>query len=150
MDKKTTMGKSDLNKKWFMAFAVALAVATVFIGLWVYEKNDNSEIEQLCQINASQALSDFRKYEDSHSEGDYWQGVSNFKAFLNTWLTIEERSSAEYLWCNSVYGFMVLQPEKVQQNMDKVLDALEIIGSDYTHPSGYLKIQELDNILKHE
>lgn len=56
----------------------------------------------------------------------------------------------ENLWCNSVYGFMVLQPEAVQENIDKQLTAMEIIGNDYTDLDGYLRIQELDNILKHE
>lgn len=145
------MGKTAVNKIWIVAFVIALAAAAVtFAGFWICEKNDNSEIEQLCQINAAQALSDFRQHESSNSLGDYWKGVANFKAFLNTWLTIEGKSSAEYLWCNSVYGFMVLQPEKVQQHMDKVLEALELIGKNYTDPSGYHRIQELDNILKHD
>lgn len=138
-----------MNKRWIAAFAVVLVAAIVFFGLWIYEKNDQSDMEDLCQYNAAQALDDFRQYKSSNSEGDYWEGVANFKAFLNTWLTIEEKSSAEYLWCNSVYGYMIFQPEVVQENIDILLTSMEIIGEDYMHPSGYLRMQELDNILKH-
>lgn len=139
-----------MNKKLTVALVFTLIAAIVFCGLWIYEKNDRSDMEKLCQYNALQALENFRQYKSSNSEGDYWEGVANFKAFLNTWLTIEGESSADYLWCNGVYGFMVLQPEKVQANIEKLLTAMEIIGEDYTHPSGYQRMNELDNLLKHE
>ena len=110
-------------------------------------------MEQLCQINASQALVDFRQYKEMGAEGDYWYGVSNYKAFMNTWLALAGHSSAEYLWCNSVYGSMVLSPETVQAHIDELLIAMEIIGVDYTDPNGYLRISEriseLNNLLKH-
>lgn len=139
-----------MNKKLIVALILVVVAAIIFCSLWIYEKNDQSDVEDLCQYNAAQALTDFRQYKNSNSEGDYWEGVANFKAFLNTWLKIEGKSSADYLWCNSVYGFMVLQPEKVQANIDKLLTAMEIIGEDYTHPSGYQRMNELDNLLKHE
>ena len=130
---------------------VALAMlAAVFCGLLLFEKNDHSEMEQLCQTNAAQALSDFRQYKETGAEGNYWYGVSNFKAFMNTWLAIKGGSSAEYLWCNSVYGYMVLSPEEVQAHIDELLTAMEIIGADYTNPNGYLRICELNNQLLHE
>lgn len=137
-------------RKRFAAAIVALAIlAVAFGGLWLFEKNDHSEMEMLCQTNASQALSDFKQYKTTGAEGDYWYGVSNYKAFMNTWLAIEGQSSAEYSWCNSVYGSMVLMPEKVQVHIDELLAAMEIIGDDYTDPNGYIKISELNNLLRH-
>lgn len=138
-----------MNRKWSIVFVVTLIAAIIFCSLWIYERNDISDLEALCQYNAAQALAGFQNFESSTSEGEYWKGVANFKAFLNTWLTVEEKGSAEYLWCNSVYGYMVLQPEAVQDNIDALLTAMDIIGKDYSHPNGYLRMQELDNILKH-
>ena len=92
----------------------------------------------------------FQTIQDSGAVGDYWYGVSNYKAFMNTWLALEGGSSAEYVWCNSVYGYMVLSPEEVQAHIDELLIAMEIIGTDYTNPNGYLRICELNNQLLHE
>lgn len=137
-------------RKRFVIVIVALVIlALAFCGLWLYEKNNRSEMELLCQSNASQALSDFRQHKELGNEGDYWYGVSNYKAFMNTWLAIEGYSSAEYSWCNSVYGSMVLSPEKVQAHIDELLTAMEIIGEDYTDPNGYIKVSELNNLLQH-
>ena len=137
-------------KKRFTAVVVVVALlAAAFCGLWIYEKNDQSEMIQLCQSNAVQALSDFKSYKETGAEADYWQGVSNFKSFMNSWLAIEGHSSAEYTWCNSVYGSMVISPEKVQANIDELLAAMELIGEDYTDPNGHLRISELNNLLHH-
>ena len=138
-----------MNKRSLVLLSLVLAAAIVFCGLWIYEKNDKSDMKDLCQYNAEQAMAEFNRYKSSNAGGDYWKGVANFKAFLNSWLTMEGKSSADYLWCNSVYGFMVLQPEAVQENIDMLLAAMERIGNDYTDPNGYLKMQELDNRLKH-
>lgn len=137
-------------KKRFTAVIAALTMlAVVFCGLWLSERNDLSEMEYLCQSNAMQALSDFKQYKETGSEGNYWYGVSNYKSFMNTWLAMEGGGSAEYSWCNSVYGYMVLSPEAVQAHIDELLTAMEIIGTDYTNPNGYLRISELNNQLRH-
>ena len=138
-----------MKKRFTAAIAVLTILAVLFCGLWLSEKNDLSEMEYLCQSNATQALTDFVRYKETGSEGNYWYGVSNYKAFMNTWLAIEGGSSAEYIWCNSVYGYMVLSPEEVQAHIDELLIAMEIIGTDYTNPNGYLRISELNNLLLH-
>ena len=138
-----------MKKRYTALVTVFALLAAVFCGLWLFEKNNLSEMEQLCQINASQALVDFRQYKETRSEGDYWYGVSNYKAFMNTWLALGGHSSAEYLWCNSVYGSMVLSPETVQTHIDELLIAMEIIGKDYADPNGYLRMSELNNLLQH-
>lgn len=138
-----------MKKRFAILTAVIALLVVIFCGLWLYERNDQSEMELLCQINAAQALSDFKQYKETGSEGDYRYGVSNYKAFMNTWLALEGGSSAEYLWCNSVYGSMVLSPENVQAHIDELLIAMEIIGTDYTNPNGYLRISELNNLLLH-
>jgi len=133
-----------------MAIVVLVITTVVFAGLWMYEKNDRSELEQLCQISAAAAWRGFSEYQETGADGHYWEGVANFRAFLNSWVAVEGETPAEYSWFNSVYGFMVLSPEKVQACMDELLTAMEIVGTDYTNPNGPLRISELNNLLIHE
>jgi hypothetical protein len=68
---------------------------------------------------------------------------------MNAWLALDNYGSAEYTWCNSVYGSMVLSPEDVKVHIDELIAAMEIIGVDFTDHNGYIKISELNNLLKH-
>ena len=97
-----------------------------------------------------EALENFRSYEKTGKESDYWAGVAEFRAFLDTWLYIEKGSNGAYLSCNSVCGFMMLHPERVQGQTDKLIAALELLAADYKNPNGDLRMMELNNILKHE
>ena len=44
---------------------------------------------------------------------------------------------------------MVLNPEKVQANMQGVIEALEILTEDYTDPNGYIRLNELGILLRY-
>ena len=134
-----------MRTKFPMLMITLAILSAAFCSLWLFEKNDHSELELLCQANAAKALSDFSQYKVTGSEGDYWYGVSNYKSFLNTWLVLEGHSSAEYTWCNSVYGSMILSPEKVQAHIEELIVAMEIIGENYINPNGYIK----NNLLLH-
>lgn len=137
-------------KKWQMVLTAALLLAAlVFCGLWIYEKNDQSEMEALCQGNAMRALQSFEDYAATGSGAEYWYGVAEFYAFMNNRKALMDDADTEYLYCNIVYGYMILQPERVQENMPALLEAMQIIGTDYTHPNGYLRMSELGNLLKH-
>jgi len=138
-----------MKKRITVIITVLTLAAAVFCGLWIQEKNDRSELVRLCQSCAVQSLQDFREYRGTGSEAHYWQGVSNFKAFMNAYLAVNEQSTPEYVWCNSVYGSMVISPAKAQSNVNELIAALEIIGADYTDPNGYIKMAELNNLLKH-
>ena len=137
-------------KKKTAVIITALALASaVFCGLWMHEKNDRSELVQLCQACAMQSLQDFREYRGNGSEASYWQGVSNFKAFMNAYLAVNGNSTPEYVWCNSVYGTMVIFPDNAQENVDTLIAALDIISADYTDPNGYIKMAELHNFFQY-
>ena len=137
-------------KKWQLILtAVLLLAALVFCGLWLYEKHDQSEMEALCQGNAARALQSFTDYAENGSGAEYWYGVAEFYAFMNNRKALMDDADTEYLYCNIVYGYMILKPERVQENMPALLEAMQIIGTDYTNPNGYLRMAELGNLLQH-
>ena len=44
---------------------------------------------------------------------------------------------------------MALNAEKVQANMQGVIEALAILAEDYTDPNGYIRLNELGNLLRY-
>ena len=130
--------------------AALLLLAVSFFFLWQRQQPQPKEMVQLCQNSAAAALEDFHQFEQSGSEADYWSGVAEFKSFLNAFSYLrEEKQQMEYLDCNQVYGVLLLNPEKAQQDLPLLLKALELLGRDYTDPNGYLRMNELKNQLIH-
>ena len=122
----------------------------IFCSLWIYEINDTSDLEELCKINATSALNEFKRFGETGSEGDYRYGVSDFKAFMNSYKYITEDSSTDYIWCNILYGYMIHEPQKVQIRTDQLIKALEYLCEDIYHPQGYHLISVLNNELRYE
>lgn len=58
-------------------------------------------------------------------------------------------ANAEYIWCNIVYGDMILHPEKVQNSIQGLIDALKYLSEDYDNPNGFNLISVYSNELTH-
>ena len=140
-----------MNRRSSAIIMTALALLAVsFFFLWQRQQPKVPEMEQLCQHSAVASLQEFQEYEKSGGEAHYWCAVAEFRSFMNAFSYLkEENQQAEYLWCNSVYGYMTLRPEKVQQELPMLLKALELLARDYTDPNGYLRMSELNNQLLH-
>lgn len=43
-------------------------------------------------------------------------GVAEFRAYMTAYLCLHEgESSTDYIWCNTLYGDMILNPEKINE-----------------------------------
>ena len=140
-----------MNKRVAAVLLTAvIMLAVIFFFLWQREQPKPSELEQLCQTSASAALDRFRQYNTSREEPLYWYGVAEFRSFMNAYLYLNDNiSNPDYLYCNAVYGQMVLHPEAVTENLDGLIDALEYLAMDYTDPNGYHLMCILQNELMH-
>ena len=140
-----------MNKRATMViFAALLLLAVSFFFLWQRQQPQPKEMVQLCQNSAAAALEDFRQYEKTGEEAYYWYGVGEFRSFMNAFSYLkEEKDHADYLYCNAVYGELVLRPEKTQKNIALLLEALELLSRDYTDPNGYLRMSMLKNQLQY-
>lgn len=137
------------NNSVTLLLAVSVSLALLFCGLWIHEKKDQSKIERLCQNSATQSFENFREYKDGKPDEYYWYGVSDFKAFMNTWIILKGSSSFDYIECNKAYANMILKTEKVKEYMDELLIAMGCIAEDYTDANGYIKLAELNNLIEH-
>ena len=68
----------------------------------------------------------------------YISGVAEFYSFFTTYRFLNDTHvDGEYIWCNTVYGCMIQSPEKVQSNMEGLIEALEYFAEDYNSPNGF-------------
>ena len=131
---------------WILLAVVAI-LAVVFFCLWQAERGDDSQISRLCQSSASEAYYAFRDYRTEGDERDYWSGVAAFRTFMQAYLMLNDGSDAEYLDCSELYAHMLLDMPSVCGHIEALIDAMAILGQDYTDPNGYLRITALKNEL---
>lgn len=95
--------------------AVLLCASFVFAGLWIGEKRDHSELEDLCVSSAYRAYDRFSRYLDSGSAYDYAYGVAELESFFNSYmsLVVLETGSTDpnCVYLNQLIGTLMDYPE---------------------------------------
>ena len=130
---------------------IAVLLMSCFL-LWRQVGIEHTKMVDLCQTSAHQSLENFKKYSAKGEDYLYTYGVAEFRSFMDAYLYLNDNvSDTEYTYCNIIYGEMVLNPERlqVQVNMQKLIEALEILAEDYTDPNGYIRLNELGNHLRY-
>ena len=136
-------------KKITWVITIIILLLIIFcISLWQYKTFKNDKLEVMCKNSVNAALEHFEKYEANKGESDYIAGVAEFRTYMTAYLCLEAESNTDYIWCNTLYGDMILNPEKVKLHIPELLDALEYLSEDYDHPNGFNLINALNNQLK--
>ncbi len=134
---------------WITGF-IALLLAGVCMILWQQKAAEHKKMEDLCQSSVQSALSYFADYRESGKSSDYVSGVAEFRSFMTSYLFLNNNTSdTEYVWCNTIYGDMVLYPEKVQADIQGLIEALTYLAEDYEDPSGFHLLGAYVNQLAH-
>lgn len=137
-------------KKYISGILIIILSVSCFM-LWHRKNAEIEKMESLCQCSAGRALEYFQKYEADEKSSDYIKGVAEFRSFMTSYLYLNNNTSnAEYTWCSSVYGNMVLYPEKVQNNIRGLIEALQHLSTDYDSVNGFLLINTYSNELTYD
>ena len=139
-----------MKKRTWMIGIVAIAVLSIscFI-FWRQAGVERARMVALCQASAYQSLENFKKYSAKGDDYLYMYGVAEFRCFMQAYHCLNDNIGAEYTYCNIIYGEMAINPEKVQANIQKLIEALVILAEDYTDPNGYIRMNELGNLLQY-
>lgn len=125
---------------------LVIALAIVSINLWQRNTVEENDLKVMCKSSINAAKEHFENYLSEGNEADYVAGVAEFRAYMTTYLCLtDEPSEAEYLWCNTLYGYMTMNPEAVKANASDLVEALEYLAEDYDHPNGFNLINALNN-----
>lgn len=129
-----------------ISMILVMALAILCVNLWLHKITEENDLKTMCTSSANASLAHFESYISTQNEADYMAGVAEFRAYMTTYLCLtDEPSDAEYLWCNTLYGYMTLKPEEVKVNISDLIDALECLAENYEHPNGFNLINALNN-----
>ena len=135
---------------WVIGLVVMVALFASCFVFWRQAGIERSRMVDLCQVSAYQSLENFKEYSAKGDDYLYIYGVAEFRSFMDAYLCLNDNAGdTEYTYCNIIYGEMALNPEKIQANMQGLIDALEILAEDYTNPNGYISLNELGNLLRY-
>ena len=139
-----------MKKNIMITTAIILLLVVFCVSLWQYKSFINDRLEVMCKSSVNAALEHFEEYEADKDEADYIAGVAEFRTYMIAYLCFKDESNTDYIWCNILYGDMILNPEKVKAHIPELVDALEYLAKDYNHPNGFNLINALNNQLKTE
>lgn len=140
-----------MKKKALIATVIIVLFLVVCLFLWQYQTFKNGELEAMCKSSVNAAWEHFQEYETHQEESDYLAGVAEFRTYMTAYLCLNGgESNTDYIWCNTLYGDMILNPEKVKAHISELLAALDYLAEDYDHPNGFQLIDTLNNQLRTE
>mgnify|MGYP004666017541 CR=1 FL=1 len=124
-------------------------LAMIFCVLWQHTVHNQSGFTAFAQAEATKAYTCFSAYQERGEDGDYWQGVAAFYAFQEAYglLTEDTGKSANRVFCNEVYGSLVLYPERSQAHISDIVCVMKILSENVMDENGYVRMSELRNTL---
>lgn len=138
----------EMKKKLAAVLIICLTISSLlFAVLWQRAENSKDEIRQLAQASALDAYSQFVEYQTNGEASSYWYGVAAFRSFEQAYYLLTEgtNKSSNYVFCNEVYGYLVLSPEKSQKHIAEMIEVMEILSVDVENEDGYLRMADLRN-----
>ena len=140
------------NKLPYIIALVFALLALIFAGLWVHEKNKKTELtELLCENSIKESFEHFTAYKMEEADEEYWYGVADYNAFMKSYILLcDGENQSDRIEMNRAYGSMVIAPNDVKSNMDKLLEALELLSNDIYDSSAIIKLTEFNNALEHK
>ena len=125
-------------------------LAMIFCVLWQHTVHDQSDFTTFAQAEANKAYTSFLAYQESGDDGDYWPGVAAFYAFQEAYglLTEDTNKSTNHIFCNEVYGSLVLSPELSQAHISDIVYVMKILSENVMDENGYVQMLELRNTLQ--
>lgn len=129
---------------------VLLLTTTVFCVLWQKASNDNTKLEALAKSGASEAYTRFSDFEAMGNESDYWDGVAAFRVFQEAYVALTDGSSdtANRIFCNEVYGSLLLSPEQSKAYISDIIEVMKMLSENVMDGNAYLRMSELRNTLQ--
>lgn len=137
-----------MKKKVAAVLIICLTISSLlFAVLWQRAENSKDEIRQLAQASALDAYSQFVEYQMNGEASSYWYGVAAFRSFEQAYYLLTEgtNKSSNYVFCNEVYGCLVLSPEKSQKHIAEIIEVMEILSVNVENEDGYLRMADLRN-----
>ena len=132
-----------------LTLVLAVLLAAVAAAGVVNGNREPSDLWVLCVSGAAAAAEDFREYARSESEMAWWSAVAEYRVFMQAYHLIQDDATAEYTWCNSVYGFLLKGPERAGNQVAELIRAMELLAENPEDINAFEIISRVNNALLH-
>ena len=131
--------------------AAAVLAAVVFGALWQSAARDDGDLVAVAQSGAIEAHARFSDFLEYGEESDYWGGVAALHTFRAacTLLLEDPDRAADRTFCDEVYGALLVTPERAQDQIDALIDAMEPLTTDVRDRTGWQRMSALRDALTH-
>lgn len=140
-----------MKKRTWVLVALIIVLLVLCASLFQHQWQMNDKLERMCNSSVDAALNCFEAYAISNDETVYTRGVSEFRAYMQTYFyLIDEEGVSGYLSCEKLFTEMTLYPENVKKHIPELVDALTYLAEDYKHHNGFDSISTLTEQIKAE
>ncbi len=128
--------------------AVLLCLCLIFCGLWMQERNNQEDLEQLCRLSAMRAMERFTDYRDTGSAYDYAYGVSELTSFYNAYCLLSENTHTNRISLNQLLGKLMYFPKLETHEIEYLMDAMGMLSRNPEDENAYWKLTYVYNVLE--
>ena len=140
------------SKKIFVIFLViALCCSMVFGILWQREKNDTSDLEQVCITALTGANCRLVDYLDHFSAYDYHYAVAEMEAFYDAYCVYRSKTAEELrtncVYANQLIGELMDYPDLTKEQVEELISITCLLIENIDDENAYHRIFALYNEL---
>lgn len=142
--------RKDRKKPLTLLLALSLLLNAFLFGCLKYEQGREKLLEQCCVSFAYGAKTAFADYAHDGKDANYWQGVAEFRGFMQSYrLLTEEDSGGEYNWLSRLYASLVFDKDKVTEHIEQLRKVMRLLSEDYTDANAFEELSRLNNEIEH-
>lgn len=141
-----------MQRRLLTGLVILAALAALVLGaLWQSAVRDDRDLVSIAQAGAIEAHVRFVDFQALGEESDYWGGVAAFHTFRTACTLLMEDTSgtADRVYCDEVYGSLLVTPDRAREHITLLIDALEMLSKDVRDPTGWQRMLLLRDALCH-
>ena len=139
-----------MRKNITLILLICFILSTLAFGiLWVKERNSQAAALLIARSSANDAYNSFKMYKNTGDESYYCYGVSAFRSFQQAYYLLVENTnkSTNYVFCNQIYGSLVLFPDRSQEHITELLQITELLSNNAKDENAYILMSNLRNVI---
>lgn len=144
---KVEKPKGEHKRLKALLMAALLLGNIVFFCLWQYEKNNEVLMEDFCTSAAYAAKERFADFAHYGSDTNYWQGVAEFRRFMQAYHLLMEDRQGNYLECNELYSNLLFEKERVVLYVEELRRVCRMLSEDFNDINAFHEMDKLNNLI---
>ena len=142
--------KKERKRLVSLMLAVSLILNLFLFGMLRYEQQNEELLEQYCRSCAYAAKERFADYAHDGKDTDYWQGVAEFRGYMQAYhFLMEDRGGGDYIWLSRLYTSLLFDQDKITENIEQLRKVMRLLSEEIYGIQGFTELSRLNNEIEH-